>query len=111
MASIAPSKTRLDHSAGRALDPLKGLDGSAIKKSAILKADRNSAISAELDNFAYFTLQRHFGLPGERIGDQPDPISNFEIGLHKRALLHTFFALNLSSARPCHGSDLMLLHP
>ncbi len=92
MASIAPSKTRLDHSAGRALDPLKGLDGSAGKKSAILKTDRYSVISAELDNFAYFTLQRHFGLPGERIGDQPDPISNFEAGFKQRVLLHFSFA-------------------
>lgn len=88
MASIARCKTRLDDSAGRALDPLKGLDGSAIKKSAILKADRNSAISAELDNFAYFTLQRHFGLPGERISNQPDPISNFEAGFKQKVLLH-----------------------
>ena len=51
--------------------------------SAIFKTDRNPAIGAQLDNFTYFFLQRHFGLPGESISDQPDPISSFEAGLKR----------------------------
>lgn len=76
------------------LNSFKGLDGSALKKSAIFETDRNPAIGAELDNFTYFALQRHFGLPGESISDQPDSISNFEAGV----LLHFSLAFNPNPA-------------
>jgi len=76
------------------LNSLEGLDGSALKKSAIFETDRNPAIGAELDNFAYFALQRHFGLPGESTSDQPDSISSFEAGLKQRVLLHFFLAFS-----------------
>jgi hypothetical protein len=55
----------------------KGFRLSAQEKSAIVKADRDPAIGAALDYFPYFTLQRHFGFPGESFSDQPDPIANF----------------------------------
>jgi len=73
-------------------NPLKGLGVSAHKKSAIIKADRDPAIVAALDNFAYFTLQRHFGFPGESFRDQPHPIANLETGFQVRIFLHFPFA-------------------
>lgn len=88
----------LNHSAGGALNTLKGFDRSARKNSTIFKADRNPAIGSELDNFAYFTLQRHLGLPGKSVRDQPDPISNFQAGLKQGVLLHFSFAFSPSPA-------------
>jgi hypothetical protein len=82
-------------------NPLKGLGVSAHKKSAIIKADRDPAIVAALDNFAYFILQRHFGFPGESFRDQPHPIANLETGFQVRILLHFPFAFSpLYRARP-----------
>jgi hypothetical protein len=53
----------------------------AHKKPAIVKADRDPAIVAALDNFAYLTLQRHLGFPCESLSDQSDPIANLESAL------------------------------
>jgi hypothetical protein len=78
---------------------LKGFNVSAHEKSAIVKADRDPAIVAALDNFADLTLRRHFGFPGESLSDQPDPIANFETGPQLRFLLHFALAFSPSSTR------------
>jgi hypothetical protein len=80
-------------SAGNAL---KGLSGSAHKKSPIVKADRDPAIVAALDYFPNFASQRHLRSPGERLSDQPDMIANFETGFQLRILLHFPFAFSLN---------------
>src|ERR1035437_3110039 len=94
---------------------LKGFNVSAHEKSAIVKADRDPAIVAALDNFADLTLQRHFGFPSEGFSDQPDPIANLETGLQLRFLLHFVFALSPISTRRVsrseeHTSELQSRH-
>jgi hypothetical protein len=74
---------------------LKARDVSGHKKPAIVKADRDPAIVAALDNLAYLTLQCHLGFPCETLSDQSNPIANFEISFRFRVLLH----LLLPSAR------------
>jgi len=73
---------------------LKGLSVSAHKKPAIVKADRDPAIIAALDNLADLTLQRHRGSPWESLSDQSDPIANFETDFQFRFLLHFPFAFS-----------------
>jgi hypothetical protein len=89
----------------RARNALKGLSVSTHKKSAIVKADRDPAIVTPLDYFPYFTLQRYFGLPGESLSDQPDPIANFETGLQQRFLFHFPLAFSPSSTRRRMASE------
>jgi hypothetical protein len=86
---------------------LKGLNVSAHKKSAIIKADRDPAIVTVLDYFPYFTLQRLFGFPSESSSDQPDPIANFEISPQLRFLLHFALAFSPRSYKP--GSSFRCL--
>jgi hypothetical protein len=87
--AISPSPSALARNA------LKGLGGSAHKKSAIVKADRHPAIVTALDYFPYFTLQRHFGFPGESFSDQFDSVANFETDIGLRfALLHFPFGFS-----------------
>jgi hypothetical protein len=90
-----PCKAISPSPSASARNALKGLGGSAHKKSAIVKADRHPAIVTALDYFPYFTLQRHFGFPGEGSSDQPDPIANFETGLQLRFWLHFALAFSL----------------
>ena len=81
----------------RLAQALKGFNVSAHEKSAIVKADRDPAIVAALDNFADLTSQRHLGSPGESLSDQPDLIANFETGLQLRFWLHFALAFSPSS--------------
>ena len=82
-----------------ARNALKGFNVSAQEKSAIVKADRDPAIVAALDNFADLTSQRHLGSPGESLSDQPDLIANFETGPQLRFLLHFALAFSPCSTR------------
>jgi hypothetical protein len=74
------------------VNALKGLSVSAYKKPAIVKADRDPAIIAALDNLADLILQRHLDSPCESLSDQSDPIANFETNFQFRFLLHFPFA-------------------
>jgi hypothetical protein len=56
--------------------------------------NRDPAIVAALDHFAYFILQRRLGSPSECFSDQPDMIANFETGFQLRILLHFAFAFS-----------------
>jgi hypothetical protein len=56
----------------------KGFRVSGHKEPAIVKADRDPAIVATLDNLTYLTLQRRLGFPCETFSDQSDSIANFE---------------------------------
>src|ERR1019366_10356180 len=68
----------------RLAQALKGFNVSAHEKSAIVKADRDPAIVAALDNFADLTSQRHLGSPGERPGDELHLIAYFQAAIGLR---------------------------
>jgi hypothetical protein len=70
---------------------LKGFGLSGHEKSAIVKADRDPAIVAALNNLADLTLQRDLGFPCESLRDQSNAIANFETIFRPR-LIHFSFA-------------------
>ena len=62
------------------------------EKSAIVKADRDPAIVPAFDDLADLILQRRFGFPGKRIGDQPHAVANLESASRPRFFSHFPFA-------------------